>query len=480
MSEIYQCAALTLAATVSLSDSEGCYSEEMRPSHIEIPTPENSADRPQLALRKVLDHWDRLAANQIPREFPLLSRAWAFQERLLSRRILHFCTSELVWECRELTECECGFIIETTSPCGQYFNIVKSSENARQEAIDLQGELDLLFAQQLLETEEAEERDHSGKSTETERVQGVNKIEEFKADEDTKDEDWSGHRYDNLEEPISRFGVDAPLNHLERRIGINDVEHFHRLLEQYTRLRLTRPSDRLPALSGLCRRVQGLRGEYCAGLWYNSIAFDLMWRVNTIDSDAGNAGRPLQYRGPSWSWVSVESAVTYWPDTGDLYYRPDGFRIEASVDVVGKNPFGEIRSALLTIESSSAPAILEYTYDADWHLQTGALKSTLYTLKVRFSAHLGGDDFFVEVPFFVDYALAADERHQIGKTETVEALLLHPQVALILRRKDSEILPADHDTLWQRIGIARLSDTMVNEYNMDWRSSATFGKYNIV
>ncbi|KAF2805628.1 uncharacterized protein BDZ99DRAFT_540174, partial [Mytilinidion resinicola] len=38
---------------------------------------------------------------------PLFSRAWALQERLLARRVLHFGPEELVWECCSLLDCEC-------------------------------------------------------------------------------------------------------------------------------------------------------------------------------------------------------------------------------------------------------------------------------------------------------------------------------------------------------------------------------------
>ncbi|KAL5375950.1 hypothetical protein DPSP01_010817 [Paraphaeosphaeria sporulosa] len=40
--------------------------------------------------------------------WPLMQRAWAFQERLLSPRVLHLGPSELVWECQEHTRCECS------------------------------------------------------------------------------------------------------------------------------------------------------------------------------------------------------------------------------------------------------------------------------------------------------------------------------------------------------------------------------------
>lgn len=38
---------------------------------------------------------------------PLLTRAWVFQERLLSNRFIHFTSEEIFWECRESTWCEC-------------------------------------------------------------------------------------------------------------------------------------------------------------------------------------------------------------------------------------------------------------------------------------------------------------------------------------------------------------------------------------
>ena len=41
---------------------------------------------------------------------PLWSRAWAFQERVLSHRLIHFHGEEMIWECREHRECECGYL----------------------------------------------------------------------------------------------------------------------------------------------------------------------------------------------------------------------------------------------------------------------------------------------------------------------------------------------------------------------------------
>lgn len=46
---------------------------------------------------------------------PLLTRAWAFQERLLPSRTLHFHAEELVWECKSSVQCECQSLDRTYS-----------------------------------------------------------------------------------------------------------------------------------------------------------------------------------------------------------------------------------------------------------------------------------------------------------------------------------------------------------------------------
>ncbi|KAH7092371.1 heterokaryon incompatibility protein-domain-containing protein [Paraphoma chrysanthemicola] len=44
------------------------------------------------------------------KKWPLLDRAWVFQERILSSRVLHFSQLELIFECKHETVCECGFV----------------------------------------------------------------------------------------------------------------------------------------------------------------------------------------------------------------------------------------------------------------------------------------------------------------------------------------------------------------------------------
>jgi hypothetical protein len=46
----------------------------------------------------------------LDKRLALFSRAWTFQERLISTRILHFTSCELVWECKTDVQCQCRCI----------------------------------------------------------------------------------------------------------------------------------------------------------------------------------------------------------------------------------------------------------------------------------------------------------------------------------------------------------------------------------
>ncbi|KAG7406730.1 hypothetical protein Forpe1208_v014520 [Fusarium oxysporum f. sp. rapae] len=48
--------------------------------------------------------------------FPLMRRGWVFQERILSRRVIHFAAHELIWECMNGETCECSFVSGSFDP----------------------------------------------------------------------------------------------------------------------------------------------------------------------------------------------------------------------------------------------------------------------------------------------------------------------------------------------------------------------------
>jgi hypothetical protein len=97
MSRIYANAVVTIAASAAENAAQGflCH----RP-YQDTAFGTNSAMR----IRRDLHH----SGGAITGSVVLNTRGWVFQERLLSRRILHFEREEVIWECRTVRMCECG------------------------------------------------------------------------------------------------------------------------------------------------------------------------------------------------------------------------------------------------------------------------------------------------------------------------------------------------------------------------------------
>ena len=66
-------------------------------------------------------------AEDLRTGFPLFGRAWAFQERMLSPRVLHFTREELVFECKKNTVCECGQVEHMGRNLGYYNTLLTGS-----------------------------------------------------------------------------------------------------------------------------------------------------------------------------------------------------------------------------------------------------------------------------------------------------------------------------------------------------------------
>jgi hypothetical protein len=62
-------------------------------------------------VRKPLQHHEFFTQAVTAGGLPLFQRGWAFQERFLSFRVLHYTYQELVWECNTTSKCQCGRIL---------------------------------------------------------------------------------------------------------------------------------------------------------------------------------------------------------------------------------------------------------------------------------------------------------------------------------------------------------------------------------
>ncbi|KAI1272980.1 HET domain-containing protein [Xylaria sp. FL0933] len=148
MSSVYSNGYLTIAATHSENGQGGLFSQT-QDFEVRGKTPDGEAYC--LFFREHIDHHIDLTNNAdvIVKDgrkaalvghptvtyYPLLTRAWVYQERMLSTRVIHFGRYELFFECRSSIWCECGWIeyygrslsaprtvvkIEYTNACDDY------------------------------------------------------------------------------------------------------------------------------------------------------------------------------------------------------------------------------------------------------------------------------------------------------------------------------------------------------------------------
>jgi hypothetical protein len=110
MGSIYQNARLTIAAVSSPNSSDGCFINDKWPDIcLSI---SNGAQETHLIGARVLDRKGQpVSTENVNEHYPLLTRGWVFQERLLSTRFLQCNYGELAFECLESSHCECRSII---------------------------------------------------------------------------------------------------------------------------------------------------------------------------------------------------------------------------------------------------------------------------------------------------------------------------------------------------------------------------------
>ncbi|KAI0011591.1 HET-domain-containing protein [Xylariaceae sp. FL0662B] len=105
MASIYHNAYLTIAATKSSGGGGGLFTKT---PDFEVSGTTPAGEDYYLVFREKIDHDLSVDSNIL--QFPLMTRAWVYQERMLSPRVLHFGYYELFFECSSELSCECGSI----------------------------------------------------------------------------------------------------------------------------------------------------------------------------------------------------------------------------------------------------------------------------------------------------------------------------------------------------------------------------------
>ncbi|ETS76755.1 hypothetical protein PFICI_12142 [Pestalotiopsis fici W106-1] len=284
MFEIYSSAVLVLAAHHAKNSQGGLFTRVGKSREVRLALPSSSfeskhmRDLPALidmighrsdAVCPLINTGEETTTNEVKTTYevaPLFTRAWVFQERMMSRRMLIFTASEMVWQCNDDISC----------------------------------------------------RTRSGVDNESFRALFQAVMAGRKPDV------WEyGPSHVGFKSRLPRLGSRLQFD-METKQNI-----WYMAVERYSDLSITKPDDKLPAIAAIARKLkQFMRPEdqYLAGLWSESFYEDLLWRVrpgrlhdNARGIDRILSARPHHPSGgsepcwpaPTWSWASVQDPVSF-------------------------------------------------------------------------------------------------------------------------------------------------------------------------
>lgn len=247
MSDVYSRACLVIAANHAVDKSVGCFNQrEQRPTAL-INYPGLGNIYAQLLFPSQENGIASFNSE------PLSQRGWAFQERVLARRILHYNTRQMYFECDHEVIGEDG--------CGR------------------------------------------------------------------------DSRY------CSVRGLDAR--------PPKDFQLWNSILWSYGRRRLSKKTDKLPAMSGLASLFKKqFQAEYIAGLWSHELIKGLAWQ-----GLRGKRPSSPEYAGPSWSWASFDGIAAGTVASQDGWIAVARV-VEWHTELKEKaNPYGEVKDAWIRIHA---------------------------------------------------------------------------------------------------------------------------------
>lgn len=267
MASVYEKALLTLAATAA-DDRAGLFVQSNLHDLATLPRNAQDPRSPPVYFTAHIAQphdWDRHILNA-----PLNSRAWVMQERILSRRIVHFAGDQLYWECRRQRSSQTGITYADNKSSA--FSMIQRQSPANADRY-LIANADV----------------HSF----------ITNMQELLSKHETK--------------ISSDRSLRGAFGHL-----------WMTLIEAYAHCNLTDPSDKLPALTGLAVRLQAAAGiSHIYGHWFHGLVPLmplLLWyapghaawkKDDGARPDGGGLTRPRRQRCPAWSWASMDGGVSF-------------------------------------------------------------------------------------------------------------------------------------------------------------------------
>ncbi|KAF1974207.1 HET-domain-containing protein [Bimuria novae-zelandiae CBS 107.79] len=277
LDSIFGNALLTIAATSAVDPSQGVVAPQIQTFKLQATDSKRTLSK--IYVREQPSHYSFKApfspgshmndwelpfntSKQANAQTPLLRRAWAFAERLISPRVLHFTSSEMILECREGFLCECGRIADSTYDS-------RTTDSVKQEFASL--------------------TTRSGKREPNKRTDSL----------------------------VSQFAATSLTNDVGTASATSALELWSYIVTEYTARNLTHDEDRLLAIAGVAKILSPVTNAgYIAGHWTSS-TLGLLWYPN----EGTHCRRPKQVLGrntPSWSWASVEGSPIFFDNSSAI------------------------------------------------------------------------------------------------------------------------------------------------------------------
>ena len=363
MSGIYAEADCTISACASKDSTGGCFKKRNPLSY--FPCNLLSSDKRSLIIRNgptnaFVDEVDK---------GPLSTRSWAFQERLLSKRIVHFGATFMFFECNSLFASELQrdgiyeglYAVTEDGAKHELSNLLNGKDGDMAASYDILSpapSLPLRLSVPPLPPPSYPPEPRWRRVTTTRRFSLLHPMTARTTHnpntELQRDYKRECERIDQRQQALTRRHIRQHNNEYQReckrvikeqlayrppKIVESESDHsvtgyrgafnfmrqntsatpsvqeqfllhqrWFRLVSKYTRGRLTVPEDRFKAIYGIANAIQGDNNElvYIAGLWSRHLLFDLLWCV-----EGSPKPRPSRYSvdATSWSWLAVDGEV---------------------------------------------------------------------------------------------------------------------------------------------------------------------------
>jgi hypothetical protein len=336
MDEIFGNAFLTIAAT-SATDSSSQPLFPAKTQAFKVQATDNKGQLSKVYVREQPSHYSFKApfdegshmnewelpfnmSEEANLHTPLLKRAWAYTEKLLSPRVLHFTKSEMILECREGYNCECGRIDDSTFDS-------RTTDSIKQE-----------FGRIITEANHRPQTNGNGAPTDR-RIDGMTS-------------QLAGTTIANGSTELLRKREDA-------------LQLWSYIITEFSARNMTF-DERLIAIAGIAKALlPAMQSGYIAGQWTFS-TLSLLWYPN--ESTRCRRPKPMEGQNiPSWSWASCEGSPIFCDNASamDLACRasfgPKGKRASAWSPIQGE-PLSLSAAMVAEVIFHASPASQQQTY----------------------------------------------------------------------------------------------------------------------